>query len=99
MAELVTIDGRGMSIHDAVSEMWERIQPLTQRGFNPVSVVEIVDTKTNEIIEHFQLTDPEFQAHLKGDLKAPAGTVKKVDMHIPERKEHMRYVARIQLSS
>jgi len=98
LPEIVTIDGRGMSIHDAVTEMWERLQPLEQRGFNPVSGVEIVDTKTKEMIESFQLTDPEFQRHLQSDEKTPPGIAYKEDTHIPEKKEHFRYLARIQLA-
>ncbi len=88
-----------MSIHDAITEMWERMRPLEQRGFNPVSKVEIVDTKTKEIIKSFQLTDPEFQVHLQADEKTPSNTLHKEDTHIPERKEHFRYLARIQLVS
>jgi hypothetical protein len=98
LPEIVTIDGRGMSIHDAVTEMWERMRPLEQRGFNPVSNVEIVDTKTKEIIESFQLTDPEFQVHLQSEGKAASDTAHREDTHIPEKKEHFRYLARIQLA-
>jgi hypothetical protein len=87
-----------MSIHGAITEMWERMRPLEQRGFNPVSGVEIVNTKTKEIIESFQLTDPEFQQHLHSDEKTPPGTDHKEDTHIPEKKEHFRYLARIQLA-
>jgi hypothetical protein len=99
LTEQITIDGRGMSIHEAIQEMWERIQPLEQRGFNPVSGVEIVDTKTKEIIQSFQLTDPEFQVHLKSDEKLVSPISHKDDSHVPERKEHFRYLARIKLVS
>jgi len=87
-----------MSIHDAITEMWERIRPLEQRGFNPVSGVEIIDTKTKEIIQTFLLTDPEFELHLKSDKKGgPA--LQKEDTYIPEKKEHYRYMTRIQLTA
>jgi hypothetical protein len=96
---MVTIDGRGMSIHDAVTEMWERMRPLEQRGFNPVSKVEIVDTLTEEIIKSFQLTDPEFQVHMQSDETTPSNIAHREDTHIPEKKEHFRYLTRIQLVS
>jgi hypothetical protein len=84
-----------MSIHDAITEMWERIRPLELKGYNPVSVVEVIDNKTKEIIQTFQLTDPEFQLHLKSDEKEQH----EKDTHLPEKKEHYRYMARIQLAS
>ena len=101
LAETITIDGRGTTIRDALTEMRTRMQPLEARGFHPISEVEIVDTSKKEIIETFQLTDPEFQVHLGSDDE---GTKNQTDggrlgqrPHAPERKEHYQYVARIRL--
>jgi hypothetical protein len=100
LPEIITIDGRGMSIHDAVMEMWERIQPLEERGYNPVSGVEIVDATSKEIVQSFQLSDPEFELHLKSDEKIQKRSEPKGENpHVPERKEHFKYIARIQLTS
>jgi len=99
MPEMITIDGRGDSIHDAITEMWSRMRPLEQRGYNPISGVEIVDVATKEVVESFQISDPEFQAHLQSeetpeqfDSNRPTGNV-----HAPERKEHYKYIARVKL--
>jgi hypothetical protein len=78
------------------------MQPLEQRGFHPISEVEIVDIKKKVIIETFQLTDPEFLAHLKSDQKPKskvAANRQKQHPHVPERKEHYAYVARIRLEA
>jgi hypothetical protein len=99
LPETITIDGRGDTIQDAIKEMWARMQPLEQKGYNPISVVEIVDEKTKEIIETYQLDDPEFQANLKPDQSKRAVKAEQEDRsHEPERKEHYAYVARIRLA-
>jgi len=100
MPETIKIDGRGMTIQDAVREMRDRMQPLEARGFHPISGVEIVDAKKNKVIQVFELTDPEFQAHLKSDeLETPQPAGRRLDArpHAPERKEHYAYLARISL--
>jgi hypothetical protein len=100
MAETIKIDGRGMTIEDAMKEMWDRMRPLEARGFHPISGVEIVDAAKNEVIQVFELTDPEFQAHLKSDKPGapqPAGRRLDEKPHVPERKEHYAYLARISL--
>ncbi len=88
-----------MSVHDAIREMWERMRPLEQRGYNPVSEVEIVDATSKKIIQTYQLTDPEFQLHLQSEEKGQNESQKPTgwDPHVPEKKEHYRYLARIQL--
>ena len=58
---------------------------MEQRGFNPVSGVEIIDSKTKEIIQRFLFTDPEFQLHLKSDEKGGQAH-QKDDTHIPEKR-------------
>jgi hypothetical protein len=101
LPETINIDGRGVTIQDAIKEMWSRMQPLEARGFHPISEVEIVDTSKKEIIQVFQLTDPEFQVHLKSDeqpQKGPqAGHRLNEHPHVPEKKEDYLYIARIRL--
>ncbi len=99
MAETITIDGRGITIREAIKEMWNRMQPLEARGFHPISQVEIVDTFKKEIVQVFQLTDPEFQVHLKSDLGRDEGSGRRLEQrpHAPERKERYSYIARIRL--
>jgi hypothetical protein len=88
-----------MTIQEAITEMWARIQPLTDRGYNPVSGVEIVDNKSKEIIQTFQINDPDFRNHIVEDKNAHRASVNDVDKdHEPESKEHFRYIARIELS-
>ena len=98
MAETIKIDGRGMTIHEAVKNMWDRMQPLEARGFHPISDVEIVDAAKKKVIQVFGLTDPEFKAHLKSDSsRTPAGRKLDARPHAPEKKEHYAYLARVSL--
>jgi hypothetical protein len=100
LPESVTIDGRGLTIEEAIREMWSRMQPLEQRGFHPISEVEIVDARRKEIIQTFQLTDPEFQVHLKSDLTKQAPDKRlEARPHAPEAKEPYPYIARIRLEA
>jgi hypothetical protein len=101
MPETITIDGRGVTIQEAIREMRSRMQPLEQRGFHPISEVEIVDTSKKEIIQRFQLTDPEFQAHLKSDQQKGQETAHRLNEHphVPEKKEHYPYIARVRLEA
>ena|SRR5579872_176703 len=100
MPEIITIDGRGLSVQDAVREMWARMQPLEQKGFNPISEVEIVDESTKQVIQTFQLNDPEFQVHLKSDKGQEQKKQQSAEpLHAPERKGHFKYIARIKLAS
>jgi hypothetical protein len=102
LPESVTIDGRGITVQEAIKEMWARMQPLEQRGFHPISGVEIVDTSKKETIQTFQLTDPEFLVHLKSDQpqkSQQAGDRLNQRPHVPERKEHYPYIARIRLEA
>jgi hypothetical protein len=100
MPETIKIDGRGETIQGAVKEMWDRMQPLEARGFHPISGVEIVDATKDKVIQVFELTDPEFQGHIKSDeLETPPPAGRRLDElpHAPERKEHYVYLARISL--
>jgi hypothetical protein len=99
LPETVTVDGRGMTIQDAVKEMWGRMQPLEQRGFHPISEVEIVDASKKQIVQTYQLTDPEFLVHLKSDQDARPAERLDDRPHAPERKEHYLYLARITLEA
>jgi hypothetical protein len=98
LGETVTIDGRGNTVQEAVKEMWDRMQPLERKGFHPISEVEIVDTSNKEIIETYQLTDPEFTVHLKSD-EQEVNANQKAKSHVPESKEHYLYIARIRLEN
>jgi hypothetical protein len=102
MPETINIDGRGITVRDAIREMRDRMRPLEQRGFHPISEVEIVDTAKNAVIQTFTLTDPEFLAHVKSDQEkrdAKASNRLAVHPHAPERKEAYAYIARIQLEA
>lgn len=74
--------------------MWERIIPLEGRGYHPVSSVEIVDTKTNEIVDTFQLTDPEW-AYVKP--KTSAARRYAPEEHRPPTQHEFRFKARVKL--
>jgi len=75
-----------------------RMEPLSQRGFNPISPVEIVDESKKQIIETFQIDDPEFRAQLNVDQNKRKLMAKQEDRsHEPERKEHFAFIARIRL--
>ena len=54
------IAGRGNTPKEAVEDMWQRLVTLENEGYHAISSVEVVDTKTNKVIESFQLTDPEW---------------------------------------
>ena len=100
MAETITIDGRGNSIQEAVNEMWARMKPLEQRGFHPISEVEIVDAKKNELLESYDVTDPVFQGRLKPVLDLDDGAKAVIrPPHAPERKEHYAFISRIRLEA
>jgi hypothetical protein len=73
-----------------------------KRVFHPISEVEVVDTSKKEIIQTFQLVDPEFQLHLKSDQEQKSKQQKERSgdrAHLPESKEHYDYVARIRLEA
>jgi hypothetical protein len=99
LPETVTIDGREITIQQAIKEMWSTMQQLEQKGFHPISEVELVDKTKNEIIQTFQLTDPEFQLHLKSDQEQKMQNRLDDRAHIPESKEHYEYIARIRLEA
>ncbi|MGA2665516.1 MAG: hypothetical protein ABSF83_11270 [Nitrososphaerales archaeon] len=103
MAETIVIDGRGATIQEAISEMWSRMRPLEAKGFHPISQVEIVDASTRKVTQSFQLTDPEFRAHLGSDGPNPGrgaqgqAAAKGDKAHAPESKSHYSFLARITL--
>ena len=88
-------------MQEAIREMWSRMQPLEQRGFHPISEVEIVDATKKTLIQTFQLTDPEFQAQITPDLKEEKERRERARQkdreHAPERKDRYAYLARIRL--
>ena len=82
---------------EAVQNLGKRIEPLTLKGYAPISEVEIVDTKTKKVIEHFQVTDPQFALHMK-PVKGKAGSEKlRPDEHKPPMAHEYPYVARLTL--
>ena len=89
-------------MRDAIREMWSRMRPLEQKGFHPISEVEIVDKAKKAVIQTFALTDPEFLAHVRSDqVKSDAQAPDRLTAHphSPERKEAYSYIARIRLEA
>ena len=93
----ITIDGRGDTVRDAARDMWKRMQSLQEKGFQPISSVEIVDTSSNKIILTYQLTDPEFEVHLKSDAREQGTKSTHQDEHHPPTAHEYAYIARISL--
>ena len=92
------IDGRGKTVQEAVQDLWNRVKPLQDKGYHPVTSVEIVDTKTKKVLESFQMTDREFQAHVGSD--APKQQKKeKREEHKPPTAHEYPFIARCRLES
>jgi hypothetical protein len=89
----IDIDGRGNTVKEAVQDMWARIVPLEAKGYQATSSVEVVDTKTKEVVETFLITDPEWVS-LRPEDKAPD---KKQAEHRPPTAHEYRFKARIRL--
>ena len=77
--------------------MWKRMQGLEEKGYQPISSVEIVDTSSHKIILTYQLTDPEFQVHLKSDVREQSPESAHQDEHHPPTAHEYAYIARISL--
>ena len=94
------IAGRGNTQKEAVEDMWRRMVPLEKEGYHPISSVEVVDTKTNKVIESFQLTDPEW-AYLRGPGRSESGKATahadETGSHRPPTSHEFRYKARVKL--
>lgn len=88
------IDGRGNTPKEAVQNMWERIKPLEGKGYHPVSSVELVDVKTNKIVDSFQLNDPAW-AYVKTRDEASKGSTKQE--HRPPTQHEFKFKARVKL--
>jgi len=85
----VTVEGRGITIRQAIQDMWSRVRPLEDRGYRVVSLVEILDAQTRVVIETFEVTDPAFDLHLHSDMQ-----------NLPNEEERpikYSYLARIQM--
>lgn len=93
----ITIDGRGTTVTEAIRDMWKRIRPLEEKGYHPVSDVEIVDTSSKKIVRSFQLTDPEFQLHLKSDAHEESPQSGGRKEHRPPTAHEYPYMARVRL--
>ena len=94
----ITIDGRGNTVRDAIRDMWKRMEGLQEKGFRPLTDVEVVDTSTKKIIETYQITDPEFQLHLKSDVKETSKPIHREEHHPPTPHEYT-FIARIKLEN
>ena len=93
----ITIDGRGLTPTEAVQNLGKRMEPLALKGYAPISEVEILDTKTKKVIEHFQVTDPQFALHTNpAKAKASSEKVRPED-HKPPMAHEYPYVARLTL--
>ena len=101
MPEIVTIDGRGITIQEAIRDMRARMGPLEERGFHTVSEVEIVDTSTKKIIQTFPIIESGVPDHLESDPHKKTQQLADERLHqhphVPERKELYQYIARIRL--
>lgn len=74
------------------------MEPLSQRGFRPISEVEIIDELKKQILETYQLHDPKFQARLNFNQGMRRSVAEEEDRtHEPESKDHYAYIARIHL--
>jgi len=92
------IDGRGNTPKEAVEDMWKRLIPLEQDGYHAVSSVEIVDTKTNKVVESFQVTDPRWTYLRTPD--AQSGKKKErptEEHHRPPTAHEFAFKARVKL--
>ena len=92
------IDGRGNTPKEAVEDMWRRLIPLEQDGYHAISSVEIVDTKTNKIIETFQVTDPRW-AYLRPQTEATPEKTRRPteERHRPPTAHEFAFKARVKL--
>ncbi|MDA4113552.1 MAG: hypothetical protein OK474_05875 [Thaumarchaeota archaeon] len=60
----IDIDGRGSTIQEALADMWNRVNPLQDKGYHPTTNVEIVDATTKKVIESFPMSDQELKSRL-----------------------------------
>jgi hypothetical protein len=94
----IDIDGRGKTAKEAVQDMWARIIPLEEKGYHAVSSVEVVDSKTNKVIENFQITDPEWIA-LRPDVSKMEAQKNKPQEHKPPTAHEYPFKARVRMQS
>ena len=95
----IDIDGRGFTVQEAITDMWNRVHPLADKGYHPTTNIEIVDTSTNKVIESFPMSDAELKSRL-----TPTQSTKQVKT-VPDKneqhktKQHGQYafVARIRM--
>ena len=91
------IDGRGKTVEEAVQDLWERVKPLQEKGYHPVTSVEIVDAKTKKVLERYLVTDPEFIDHIKA--AKPKESKKDKREHKPPRPHEFAVIARLRVES
>ena len=92
----IDIDGRGTTPEDAVRDMWARVIPLEEKGYHAITSVEIVDMKSKQVVETFEVTDPEWRELRK---TAPKKTGKEIltSDHKPPRPHEHPFNARVRL--
>jgi hypothetical protein len=91
----IDIDGRGKTAKEAIQDMWQRIAPLEDEGYNVVSPVEVVDARTNTVVESFQVTDPQW-ASLRSEAP-PAEAKNPRQEHRPPTAHEFPFKARVKL--
>lgn len=74
------------------------MKPLEERGYHPVTSVEVVDTKTKKVVESYQVTDREFVAHVQAEEPKQASKLKKEE-HKPPRPHEFAFIAKLRLES
>lgn len=92
----INIDGRGQTPEEAVQEMWARMLPLEEKGYHAITSVEVVEVKTNKIVENFELTDPDW-SDLRPAAQASKTPRRAKEEHKPPKPHEFLYKARITL--
>jgi hypothetical protein len=92
---IIDIDGRGKDSKEALQDMWDRMAPLEAEGYQVISTIDVVDTKTNQVVESFQVTDPTWTA-LKAQVKSAAAKNPSHE-HRPPTPHEFPFKARVKL--
>ncbi|MDA4121856.1 MAG: hypothetical protein OK456_01595 [Thaumarchaeota archaeon] len=90
----ITIDGRGLTPTEAVADLQRRAEPLRLKGYHPITEVEIVDTKTKKVVEHYPFPEGERVAQ---SPPAPRLVKTKEKEHKPPTAHEYPYLARLTL--
>ena len=95
----IDIDGRGSTAQEAITDMWNRVHPLQDKGYHATTNVEIVETSTNKVIESFPMSDGELQSRLTPAQSAKQGKTvpDKNDQHKTKQHGQYAFIARIRM--